>query len=424
MSRTDQITPQPNCTDPVEAGMLSVAEALTRMQAELTPLAHTEKLALRQALGRVLAESIISPINVPAHTNSAMDGYAINGADLPESGTVVLQEIGTAWAGRPCSLEVQRGQCVRIMTGASMPAGTDTVVIQERVEAENGQIRIGTGERTGQNVRAAGEDLAQGDVVLQAGRLVMPPELGLLASLGFAEVTVLRRLRVAFFSTGDELRSLGEPLSDGQIYDSNRYTLYGMLERLGVDVIDMGVVRDDRAALTAAFNAAADCADVLITSGGVSVGEADFTKAVLSELGQIQFWKIAMKPGRPLAFGKIKDMAFFGLPGNPVAVMVTFYQFVQPLLQYLQGQSPLLANPTVKVRSLSRFRKKAGRAEFPRGILSQTETGEWVVQVSGKQGSGILRSMSDGNCFVLLSETQETVEPDDFVMVQPFVGMM
>lgn len=424
MNDSKPFTPQPSCADATEPGMLSVQEALHRMRAALTPLQHSEKCALRQSLGRVLAEPICSSINVPSHTNSAMDGYALAADSLPQTGTACLRVIGTAWAGRPFAEPVGVGECVRIMTGASMPYGTDTVVMQERAELQGEHVRILSGEQAGQNVRMAGEDLAAGETVLLPGRVIMPPELGLLASLGVAEVSVLRRLRVAFFSTGDELRSIGEPLSEGQIYDSNRYTLYGMITRLGVEVIDMGVVRDDRAALTQAFTEAAACADVLITSGGVSVGEADFTKEVLSQLGDIQFWKIAMKPGRPLAFGRIQRKAFFGLPGNPVAVMVTFYQFVQPLLFYLQGRRTGLEMPTLTARSTAQFRKKPGRAEFPRGVLTQADNGEWTVAPSGKQGSGVLRSMSEGNCFVLLSEQQGTIAPGDWVTVQPFVGLM
>ncbi|OUD15663.1 gephyrin-like molybdotransferase Glp [Thioflexithrix psekupsensis] len=417
-------TKQPSCADDQDIGVLRVEQALAQMYAALRPLTETEYVPLRQALGRVLAQVIVCPINVPSHTNAAMDGYALRGADLPAEGSVTLRQIGVAWAGRPFADTVPAGQCVRIMTGACLPDGTDTVVMQENVRVDGDWIQISAQERPGQNVRHAGEDLACGEPVLSAGRLILPPELGLLASLGIVEVKVIRRLRVAFFSTGDELRSLGEFLQEGQIYDSNRYTIYGMLMRAGVEVIDMGVVRDDRAILTDAVQQAASHADVLITSGGVSVGEADFTKAVLSELGNIAFWKIAMKPGRPLAFGQVKNMAFLGLPGNPVAVMVTFYQFVLPLLRYLQGEINPLITPTIQAKSLFTFKKKPGRSEFPRGFLSQDETGQWCVEISHQQGSGILRSMSEGNCFILLPETQGTVAAGDWVTVQPFSGLL
>jgi molybdopterin molybdotransferase len=270
----------------------------------------------------------------------------------------------------------------------------------------------------------AGEDLARGSLALAAGKRLTPADLGLLASLGMAEVPVYRRVRVAFFSTGNELRSIGEPLSDGAIYDSNRYTLHGMLQRLGVEILDLGVVRDEREALRAAFRDAAAVADAVITSGGVSVGDADFVKETLGALGRIDFWQIAMKPGRPLAFGKIENASFFGLPGNPVAVMVTFYQFVQPALQRLMGEHPVGEPPTFRARSLSRFRKQPGRTEFQRAIVERDADGEFVVRSTGMQGSGILRSMSMANCFVVLPDDAGGVEPGATVMVQPFFGLM
>jgi molybdopterin molybdotransferase len=406
------------------ATALSVEEARARIAAAVTPVGGVEKVALRSALGRVLAEDIRSPLDVPAHTNSAMDGYAIRSDDLPTQGRVELAVTGTAWAGRPHAGVVKRGQCTRVMTGAPMPKGTDTVIMQEDVERDGDTIRVSTGHKPGQNVRAAGEDVTAGQIVLSAGRQILPADLGLLASLGIAEIRVRRRLRVAFFSTGDELRSIGEPLSEGQIFDSNRYTLYGMLVRLGADIVDMGVVPDEREATREAFAQAADNADVVITSGGVSVGEADYVKETLDAIGQVNFWQIAIKPGRPLAFGRVQSAVFFGLPGNPVSVMVTFYQFVAPALRRMMGQNGADAAPTFKVRCASRLKKTRGRTEFQRAVLERTGAGELVVRSTGPQGSGLLHSMSVANCFVILPSDSTGVEPGALVEVQPFYGVV
>lgn len=416
-------TTDKNRMDDYDPNSLTVDEALRRIDTAVQPVAGFEKVAIRSALGRVLVEDIRSNINVPPHANSAMDGYAVNSADFPESGTRELTVIGTAWAGQPFAGSVTRGQCVRIMTGAMLPDGTDSVVIQERVERDGDVIRFGTGNKPGQNVRQPGEDLAVGQVVLEAGKKLIPADIGLLASLGVAEVKVRRRLRVAFFSTGDELRSIGEPLEAGQIYDSNRYTLYGMLTRLGVDLIDMGVVRDRREDVQQAFTDAAAIADAIITSGGVSVGEADFVKETLETVGEVNFWKIAMKPGRPLAFGKVGNAMFFGLPGNPVSVMVTFYQFVQPALQRMMGQTQA-APIRFRVPCLSRLKKMPGRVEFQRGILETDAQGHMVVRSTGEQGSGILSSMSRANCFIILPMECGNVEPGTTVDVQPFEGLI
>ncbi len=406
------------------APALSVEEARARITAVATPIGGSEKLALRSALGRILVEDVRSPIDVPAHTNSAMDGYALRSADLPAEGTTTLAVIGTAWAGRPFEGTVERGQCVRIMTGAPLPKGVDTVVMQEHVEQDGEAARIGSGHRAGQNVRPAGEDVAAGHVVLTAGKRLQPAELGLLASLGVAEVKVRRRLRVAFFSTGDELRSIGEVLRDGEVYDSNRYTLYGMLARLGVEIIDMGVVRDDRQATREAFVQAAEDADAIITSGGVSVGEADYVKETLDTIGQVDFWQIAIKPGRPLAFGRVSKALFFGLPGNPVSVMVTFYQFVEPALRRMMGEAHAEAVPTFRVRCATRLKKARGRTEFQRAVLERDADGQLVVRSTGAQGSGLLHSMSLANCFVVLPADLDVVEPGTVVEVQPFYGVI
>jgi len=415
---------QPSCADDSDPLSITVDEARQQILRSITPLQTREKLALRSALGRILAKDIISPIDVPAHTNSAMDGYALNGQDLPRKDVLELTVIGSALAGQPYKGDCQSGQCVRIMTGAPMPAGSDTVIMQEQVEVVAEQrIRLGSGHRTGQNVRQAGEDIPKGAAVLASGRQLAPADLGVLASLGFGEVTVRRRPRVAFFSTGDELRSIGETLGDGEIYDSNRYSLYGMLKRIDVEILDLGVVRDDPESLRLTLLNAAETADVIITSGGVSVGEADHIKSVLDDIGNTHFWKIAMKPGRPLTFGKVGQAHFFGLPGNPVAVMVTFYQFVQPAIHYLASGEP--ANPlTLRARSVTRLQKKPGRYEFLRGHYTQDDRGELIVEKAGLQGSGILSSMSRANCFILLPEDNAGVEQDGQVIIQPFAGLI
>jgi len=421
---TDTIRTASSCADDSEPGVLGVHQARERILAALPPLQGEERVALRAGLGRVLAREVISPLDVPGHDNSAMDGYALDGSQLPESGFLDLEVIATLPAGGRFDGVCSAGQCVRIMTGAPIPEGTDTVVMQEHVlRLEDGRVRIGTGERRGQNVRRAGEDIAAGRAVLQAGKQLTPADLGILASIGIAEVSVRRRVRVAFFSTGDELRGIGEPLQEGEVYDSNRYSLYGMLHRLDAEILDMGVVRDEPAALREAFDSAASRADVVITSGGVSVGEADYTKAILEEMGEMNFWKIAMKPGRPLTFGRLGNALFFGLPGNPVAVMVTFYQFVLPALQQLltgQPWKPFVLRATLK----SPLRKRPGRYEFMRGILAQQEDGSLVVESVGQQGSGILTSMSRGNCFILLDEEQGDLAAGREVPVQPFAALV
>lgn len=402
--------------------MLSVEQALSQIKATVPLITIHEKVALRQSLGRVLAQDIISTVNVPPHRNSAMDGYAIRSQDLPIEGTQTLTVIGRALAGQTFTGTISSGQCVRIMTGAVLPIDTDTVIMQEQVTCEGDHITFKAGQQMGQHVRGIGEDLAIGQTVLKSGQLLLPPQLGLIASLGIPEISVWRKLRVAFFSTGDELRSVGQSLQEGDIYDSNRYTLYGMLARLGVDIIDMGVIRDEPEAIREALLTASKHSDVILTTGGVSVGEADYIKEILASLGQVHFWKISIKPGKPLAYGKINQAIFFGLPGNPVAVMVTFYQFVQPALQQMMGYS-VLSNQW-KARSLTQIKKKPGRTEFLRGILTQQTDSEWFVQPTQQQGSHILRSMSEGNCFIILRTEQGNVAVGDWVEVQPFAGMM
>ncbi|HMK14810.1 MAG TPA: gephyrin-like molybdotransferase Glp [Burkholderiales bacterium] len=413
-----------SCADDYDPDSMPVAKAREFIQAYLTPITGTEKVNIRAALGRVLAEDIVSRINVPSHINSAMDGYAVRFNDLNMQGETMLRMIGTALAGKPFASQVSDQQCVRIMTGAVLPEGTDTVIMQEHARSDGQIIRFSGAHKQGQNIRQAGEDLAIGQVVLKTGKHIRPAELGLIASLGIAEITVRRRLRVAFFSTGDELRSIGSQLEEGQIYDSNRYTIHGMLTRLGAEVLDMGVVKDDPASLEQALSEAATTADVVITSGGVSVGEADYIKELLSRLGEVVFWKIAMKPGRPLAYGKIGQAHFFGLPGNPVSVMVTFYQFVREALLILMGRKEDIAMPILKATCASALRKAPGRTEYQRGILSQDANGAWSVRVTGEQGSGILRSMSEANCFIVLPEIQGNVAPGTLVEVQILDGLV
>jgi molybdopterin molybdotransferase len=417
-----KIESDPSCLDDFDPESLPVDAALGRILAALKPVTEFESVPVRAALNRVLDADVVSGIDVPGGTNSAMDGYAVAGADLPETGTRELRVIGTSWAGKPHASGIGRGEAVRIMTGALLPPGTDTVVIQEKAQRDGDRILVGAGTRRGDNVRAAGEDIAAGARVLAAGTRLSPADVGLLASLGIGAVDVRRRVRVAFFSTGDELRSIGEPLAPGQIYDSNRYTLHGMLSRLGAGIIDLGVVPDQCPALEAAFIKAGTSADVVITSGGVSVGEADFVKEILQKTGRVEFWKVAMKPGRPLAFGRVRDAWFFGLPGNPVSVMVTFYEFVQPALRKLMGET-LHATPRFRVPCASRLKKRPGRIEFQRGILETDAAGRLTVRKTGAQGSGILSSMSQANCFIILPIESVGVAPGEEVEVEPFFGL-
>jgi molybdopterin molybdotransferase len=412
------------CADGHDGPALKLSEALSRILAEVQAVTGGETLAVRSALGRVLTADVVSRINVPSHTNSAMDGYALVGADLPADGETRLEVIGTSAAGRPFAGKVSPGQCVRIMTGAPMPVGADSVVMQENVVRDADTVIVGAGQRAGQHVRQAGEDIAAGKVALSAGTLLMPAEIGILGSLGVGEVSVRRRPRVAFFSTGDELRSVGEPLGEGQIYDSNRYTIFGMLTRLGVELLDMGVIRDDRDAIEQAFAKAAAEADAIVTSGGVSVGDADYVAETLERAGTVGFWRVAMKPGRPLAFGRIGDALFFGLPGNPNSVMATFYQLVQPALQALAGMPDPQPPLTMPAISASALRKKPGRREFQRGVLSRTEDGQLVVRRTGQQGSGVLSSMAAANCFIVLPEDSGPVSEGDEVTVQPFAAFV
>jgi molybdopterin molybdotransferase len=408
-----------SCVDGYDPDALRVDKAVAAIRACLVQVSETEKVPVRESLGRVLAQAIVPSIDVPGHDNSAMDGFAVRFSDLNDETT--LKQIGTALAGKPFAGKVGVGECVRIMTGAVMPKGADTVVVQEICRVEGERVAVPAGQKSGQNVRAAGEDLKAGVPVMQPGQFLRAAEIGLIASLGIGEVEVKRRLRVAFFSTGDELTSIGTPLKAGQVYDSNRYTLHGMLSRLGVEIIDLGVVRDDPVLLEAAFRKAAASADAIITTGGVSVGEADFVRQLMAKLGEVLFWKIAMRPGRPMAFGRIGNAMLFGLPGNPVAVMVTFYQFVRTALQFMSGRTGTEI-PLLSAVSSQPIRKVPGRTEYQRGILFD-EGGVCKVRVTGQQGSGVLRSMSEANCFIVLEHERGSVQPGEPVRVQPFEGL-
>lgn len=408
-----------SCMD--AGGALKLAHAREILFSTLGPVEGWETVSLRAALGRVLYRDVVAPFNVPAHDNSAMDGFAARSDDLSEPGTR-LRIVGKALAGHPFSGSVGPGQAVGVMTGVSLPAGADCVVPIENAKVEGDHVAL-PASKPGQHVRRAGEDLAAGAVALRAGRKIEAFELGLLASLGLAEIAVRRRLRVAFFSTGDELASIGRALAPGEVYDSNRYTLYGALNRLGVEILDMGVIKDEPDLIEAAFREASKQADAILTTGGVSVGEADYVKSIMARLGEVHFWKIDIKPGRPMAFGKIDDCWLFGLPGNPVAVAVTYHQIVQDALRRLQGVDPAPPAPTFAVQTTQGFRKLAGRREFVRGVLHCAQ-GVWQVKPCGRQGSGVLSSMVEANCFIVVAEEAGDVAAGDVVQVQPFAGLL
>ncbi len=414
---------------PVAAARAAMAAALQAL-----PLRAGEWVPLAQADGRILAENLISPIAVPAHDNSAMDGYALRGSDLRDGTETRLQvEPGTVMAGAPHGSVVAAGRCIRIMTGAVMPDGLDTVVPIELCRVDGTQLHIAAGLlHSGENRRKRGEDLAQGSAARTAGRMLRPADVGLVASLGLTQVAVMPRLRVALFSTGDELRQPGEAAAPGTIYDSNRFSLMAALQRLGVEVHDLGAVPDDRAALRATLNTAVSTCDAVVTSGGVSMGDADYTRQLLSEMGEVSFWKVAMRPGRPFAFGPLRapdgrTPFLFALPGNPVAALVTFYAFVREALLLLAGARPQPL-PVLRARSVATIRKRPGRTEFQRAVVYQAlepdAEGEWQVRVTGGQGAGILRSMSEANALLVLGHDQGSVAAGDRVEVWLFDGLV
>ena len=401
---------------------LQVGEVNAFLSRLTEPVTDYESLDLFQSLGRVLAQDLVSPISVPAHDNSAMDGYAFRGTALSPDQVLKLKVVGTALAGVAWRGDLGPKECLKIMTGAVMPNGLDTVAPQELVTLQGEYISIPPGIlRLGDNRRFKGEDLTEGQAALLKGEHISAAALGLVASLGINQVPVYRRLKVAYFSTGDEILSLGEPPREGAVYDSNRYTVFGMLTKLGCEVIDLGVVRDEPALLEAAFAEAAGRCDAIITSGGVSVGEADFTKAMMKKLGDVAFWKIAMRPGRPMAVGRIDNALLFGLPGNPVAVMVTFLAFVRPALLRMMG-SIAPSPPLLRAQSLESLRKKPGRTEYQRGIVSNAADGTLTVRTTGNQGSGVLSSMVQANGLIVLHHQQGHVAPGDTVDVMMFDG--
>ncbi len=433
MKSLDQIAAELQGYDP----QALPAHMVNAFLAEMVPLPRlTEEVPIWQAQGRVLAREVISPVDVPPHDNSAMDGYAFDGHALQAGEDLRLEVVGTALAGQAYKGLVRTGQCIRITTGAVMPMPLNTVVPQELVQINGVHITIPKDVlRAGDNRRAQGEDLQRGKVALAAGCVLGPAGLGLLASLGLPTVRVWRRLRVAYFSTGDEILSLGESPREGAVFDSNRYTVWGMLQRMGIECIDLGVVRDDPAQLEAAFRSAATQADAIITSGGVSVGEADHTKAMMRKIAQsdtpgeggVVFWRIAMRPGRPMAVGRLDQVPLFGLPGNPVAVMVTFLAFVRPALWRMMGANaadPAVAPPLLKARSSQPIRKKLGRTEYQRAIVSTDDQGQLCVQTTGDQGSGVLSSMVRANGLLVLHHDQGSIAPGDMVDVMVFSGVL
>jgi molybdopterin molybdotransferase len=425
MKSIEQIAAELQGYDPQALSAAAVNDFLARL---VEPVVETEALPIFKALDRVLAQDVISPVSVPPHDNSAMDGYAFAGSQLRNDAPLTLQPVGTALAGKAWQGQVGPGQCVRIMTGAIMPAGLDTVVPQEFVQQTGERITIPAGLlQAGDNRRFKGEDVMQGQPALRAGTRLSPAALGLAASLGIPTVTVYRRPKVAYFSTGDEILSLGEPPREGAVYDSNRYTVFGLLTRLGVEVLDYGVVGDEPQRLEATFRRAAAEADAIITSGGVSVGEADHTKTMMKQLGDVAFWRIAMRPGRPMAVGRIgsgpRSCVLFGLPGNPVAVMVTFLAFVRPALLQMMGSGTAVA-PLLRARSLEPVRKKPGRTEYQRGIVSTAADGTLQVRTTGNQGSGVLSSMVQANGLIVLHHGQGNVAVGDEVDVMMFDGVI
>ncbi|ETS29401.1 molybdopterin molybdotransferase [Photorhabdus temperata] len=400
------------------SGLISLEQALEKLLTQVAPLTDTETVNLTQSSGRITAADIISPINVPPFANSAMDGYAVRYTDL--NGNISLPMAGKALAGAPFQGEWPATTCIRIMTGAPVPAGADTVIMQEHTEVTDEGIVFSQPAKQGQNIRLAGEDIPKGAVVLPAGNKLSTAQLPLIASLGIAEIEVVRKLKVAIFSTGDELQAIGQPLKEGQIYDTNRFAVRLMLEKLDCDVIDLGVIADNPEALRHVFEEADQKADLVISSGGISVGEADYTKQILDELGEISFWKLAIKPGKPFTFGKLKNAWFCGLPGNPVSAVLTFYQLVQPLIARLSGFTAWQPPMRLHAKVTTPLKKTPGRTDFQRGIVSVNEQGELEVRTTGHQGSHIFSSFSLGNCFIVLERERGRVEAGEIVKIELF----
>ncbi|MDQ9090151.1 molybdopterin molybdotransferase MoeA [Pseudoalteromonas haloplanktis] len=392
--------------DAVKTPLLAFDDALAKLLATATVVTEQQTLTVQHALGRVLADDVISNFNIPPYANSAMDGYAFKHHDLISF--TELDVVTTSLAGHPSEQALTARQCARIMTGAMLPKGADTVIMQEQVHREGERISLQAQIKAGANVRAQGEDIAAGNVVLPKGHVIQARDIGLLCAIGVAQVSVLRQLKVALISTGDELVEPGNPLKTGQIFDSNRQLVMAMLAPLGVEIRDFGIIADKREAIANAITQATDWADVLITSGGVSVGDADYVKEILSELGDINFWKLAIKPGKPFAFGQVGQCAFLGLPGNPVSAAITFDRLGIPFIKLRQGQ-PIDQEMAIKATALVDFKKRPGRTEFQRGIARQTTDGQWQVESAGLQGSGILSALSRANCHVILPSESEGV---------------
>ncbi|EHR6441477.1 TPA: bifunctional molybdopterin-guanine dinucleotide biosynthesis adaptor protein MobB/molybdopterin molybdotransferase MoeA [Vibrio parahaemolyticus] len=407
------------CCDTLSPAFLSVVQGQERILSLVNTVSEIEACKIENAYGRVLAEHIISPVNVPQYTNSAMDGYAIRSDDVDRDSYQVVAEV---MAGHAYDQPLEVGQAVKIMTGAPTPLNGDTVVMREQASQEGDKVTFnGAHIKAGQNVRQAGEDLAIGSDIFTAGTRLASPEMGMIASLGFGEANVFRKLKVAVFSTGDEVQAPGTEQKANSIYDSNRFTIMGMLEKLGCEILDFGILEDNEQLMIEALENASAQADVVMTSGGVSVGDADYIKLALDKLGQIDFWRINMRPGRPLAFGQINNKPFFGLPGNPVAVMVSFINFVEPALRKMQGEQgwkPLKVNAI----ATENLRSRQGRTEFSRGIYELDDSGRLTVRTTGKQGSGILRSMSEANCLIEISSAIDTVKAGESVTIFPLQG--
>ncbi|MFH4432605.1 bifunctional molybdopterin-guanine dinucleotide biosynthesis adaptor protein MobB/molybdopterin molybdotransferase MoeA [Vibrio diabolicus] len=407
------------CCDTLSPAFLSVVQGQEKILSLVNTVSEIEACKIENAYGRVLAEHIVSPVNVPQYTNSAMDGYAIRSDDVDRDSYQIVAEV---MAGHAYDKALEVGQAVKIMTGAPTPLNGDTVVMREQASQEGDKVTFnGANIKAGQNVRQAGEDLAIGSDVFTAGTRLASPEMGMIASLGFGEANVFRKLKVAVFSTGDEVQAPGTEQKANSIYDSNRFTIMGMLEKLGCEILDFGILEDNEQLMIEALENASAQADVVMTSGGVSVGDADYIKLALDKLGQIDFWRINMRPGRPLAFGQINNKPFFGLPGNPVAVMVSFINFVEPALRKMQGEQgwkPLKVNAI----ATENLRSRQGRTEFSRGTYELDNTGRLTVRTTGKQGSGILRSMSEANCLIEISPAIDTVKAGESVTIIPLQG--
>jgi len=398
-------------------GLLPFEQAMTKMLAQITPVTDSEIITIEMALNRVLADDVVSPVNVPPHNNSAMDGYAFAATSLQQSKTLILA--GRSMAGSPFSGECQAGQCIRIMTGAKMPAGCDSVEMQENCQVDGEQITFAQEKQLGSHVRNAGEDIKIDQPVFSKGQRLTAIDIGMFASLGIAYVKVNRKLKVALISTGDELKSPGEMLTEGDIFESNAHFLAGLLTKLNIETIDFGIIKDDKAAIENAFKQADELADAVISSGGVSVGDADYTKEVLDDLGEIGFWKIAMKPGKPFAFGKLPNSIFFGLPGNPVSALVTAHQLALPALVKMQNSQPI-KRVIINVKTASDLKKSSGRMDFQRGVLTVNDQGETIVNSTGSQGSGILSSIAKANCYIVLEACRGKVTAGEMVKVELF----